>query len=167
MVILGLDPGSQVAGYGILEYKDHKTIHIDHGVIRLSSGLSLPKKLSILAQDLKQLINTYQVDQMMLEKAFMGKNVQSAFQLGHVRGVCFLVAEENHVQVREIAPRAAKKQVAGNGGASKEVLRAHVLGQLGINTDAPLDATDALALALCLVTQWQQEELLIKNGVNL
>ncbi|MCB0415179.1 MAG: crossover junction endodeoxyribonuclease RuvC [Bdellovibrionales bacterium] len=148
--ILGIDPGSQVAGYGIIQvHSNNIPVHKTHGCIRLAKSMTFSEKLAQIYKELSHLIRDYQVNEIVIEKAFLGKNVDSALKLGQVRGVCLLVAGQNNLPVYEYAPASIKKKVTGAGNADKEHVRLVVLRQLGIQSEAALDATDALAMALC------------------
>lgn len=150
--ILGIDPGTRVTGYGVIELDDlqsSKVRHIEHGVIRVPEKLSLAHRLSQLFLELTQIYERFRPDETAIEKVFLGKSADSAFKLGHARGVCLSVAAQFKSEIFEYAARSVKKVVTGQGGAEKEHVRLIVLAELGISSEAALDATDALALAIC------------------
>jgi crossover junction endodeoxyribonuclease RuvC len=148
-VIMGIDPGSRALGFGVISVNDDQYIqHIDHGIIRPKQELSFAQKLNSIAQHLHELIQQYQPKELAVENIFLGKNPQSAFKLGHVRGICLQKGAEFNCSVFEYAPRKIKKIVTGNGAATKEHVKLITLSHLGIETHLDLDATDALSMAL-------------------
>ncbi|MEZ4871746.1 MAG: crossover junction endodeoxyribonuclease RuvC [Bdellovibrionales bacterium] len=147
-VILGIDPGSRIAGYGVILSDGFEISHIDHGVIRFSEKKSLPERLFDMRRALDQLIKQYQPTEIVVEGMFLGKNPQSAFVLGHVRGVCLERGVAHGLGIFEYAARTIKKSLTGNGNAAKDQVRSMVLHYLNVSTELPLDATDALAVAL-------------------
>lgn len=158
-VILGLDPGTQYTGYGAVEVDGERIRHLGHGVIRLTSACGLAGRLQVMAKELQVVFEHFLPTDTVVERIFLGKNADSAFKLGHARGVCLLMAAQSGSQVSEYAARFVKKTVAGHGGASKEHVRMVVLSLLQINSTVRIDATDALSLALC---HQQQLEYLTK-----
>lgn len=150
-VIIGIDPGTQKTGFGILRLEvdgGAPTItHVNHGTIVLSDGSDLPARLLGIGDSLAQLFGTYEPTVAVVEKIFLGKNVDSAFKLGHARGVVFCEAARRGIQIEEYATREVKKGVTGNGGADKEQVQTALLQQLHIQKIVNYDASDALALA--------------------
>lgn len=149
MVILGLDPGSQYTGYGIVVQEGDLVRHITHGVIKMSPQLSFAQKLQQLEQQFQQILTSYHPNHCAIEKIFLGKNADSAFKLGHARGVCLSQAAKLGCEVHEYAARSVKKIVTGSGAASKEQVKILVERILNIRSAAMIDATDALSLAIC------------------
>ena len=149
MLILGLDPGSRFTGFGLIEVREDQFRFFDYGVLAIPIQLDFPAKLSFLDQKLKELLQDHRPQATVVEKIFLGKNPRSAFQLGHVRGVCLMRAHLEGSQVFEYEARKVKKVVTGDGAASKDHVRMVVCNTLGIQSNARLDATDALSLALC------------------
>ena len=148
-VILGVDPGTRNTGFGLIRIEGDRMIHLDHGVIRLKESWSLPQRLEVLNIELENLYKQFPVHTTVVEKIFFGKNADSAFKLGHARGVCLLVAARNKTQVEEYAARYVKKCVTGSGAASKDQVQLLVFNLLGIKTrELSLDASDALSLAI-------------------
>ncbi|MCB0368217.1 MAG: crossover junction endodeoxyribonuclease RuvC [Bdellovibrionales bacterium] len=146
--ILGIDPGSQITGFGVIASEAGQTRVLTHGIIQLKKQTeSFNERLILLSENLQVLLGKYRPQIMAIEKVFLGKNPDSAFKLGHARGVCILKALEFNCQVFEYSTREVKKGITGSGGADKvqvnEVLK-HLLGLREINY---LDASDALALA--------------------
>ncbi|MDF9799818.1 crossover junction endodeoxyribonuclease RuvC [Catalinimonas alkaloidigena] len=158
-IILGIDPGTQVMGYGILsirvDHKKHKQIELlQYGVIRLTKYKQHELKLKKIFERVLGLINEYSPDEVALEAPFYGKNVQSMLKLGRAQGVAMAAALSCQIPIVEYAPKKVKQSVTGNGNASKEQV-AHMLQSLLKFPEQPsaeqqlLDATDALAVALC------------------
>lgn len=148
-LILGLDPGSRHTGFGVVRVQGDDVSHVDHGVIDLNERLSLPERLRVLQSELQNLYERHKIHTTVVEKIFFGKNADSAFKLGHARGVCLLVAAQNGAGVAEYAARYVKKCVTGSGAASKDHVQMVVFNLLRVRaTGVKLDASDALALAL-------------------
>jgi crossover junction endodeoxyribonuclease RuvC len=148
-ILMGIDPGSQFTGYGVLVFEGHKIQHIAHGVIRIPKTLSFPEKLLQIALDLRQLLKAHQPSAVVVEKIFLGKNVDSAFKLGQVRGVCLLEAAALSMPCVEYATRQVKQCITGSGGADKDQVSWMLRRLLSIEGELPHDASDALALAFC------------------
>lgn len=148
-LILGLDPGSRRTGFGVVSVEDGKWSHVDHGVIHLKEGLSLSERLVVLQDRLREIYAVYSFSTTVVEKIFFGKNADSAFKLGHARGVCLLVSGQHGVPVEEYAARYVKKSVTGSGAASKDHVQMVVFNLLRLPAQKLVhDASDALALAL-------------------
>ncbi len=148
--ILGVDPGTNILGFGILEIKD-KTLQLkDLGVLHLKSEEEQAIKLQRIFEHLQEIIAQYQPREMAIETPFYGKNVQSMFKLGRAQGVAIAAAITKGVTVTEYAARKIKQAVTGNGNASKEQVAAMLEKILQTNLNEKyFDATDALATALC------------------
>ncbi|MGE0525964.1 MAG: crossover junction endodeoxyribonuclease RuvC [Bdellovibrionales bacterium] len=147
--IIGVDPGTRCAGFGVIAINGEATEHVQHGVIRMKEGWSLPERLQYLQTELQTVFTRFPVTTAAVEKVFFGKNADSAFKLGHARGVCLLVAAQNGVAVEEYAARYVKKCMTGSGSASKDHVQMVIFNLLGIRPrEIALDASDALSLAL-------------------
>ena len=150
IVVIGVDPGSLVTGYSIIERTGGTSRLLDCGTIRLTPGLPLTARLHQIYTGLRTLIETHRPDEMAIESAFYGKNAQSALKLGHARGVSLLAAVECGVPTAEYSPREVKKAVAGRGAATKEQVRFMVRSLLNLGERRmALDTSDAVAIALC------------------
>ena len=150
MIILGIDPGSQVTGFGLIRMDQavHTIAHVSHGLISPPSALAFHDRLAIIAREIETLIERSQPDIVVVERIFLGKNADSAFKLGHVRGVAIASALRAGCEFVEYAPRAVKKGVTGSGAASKEQVQLILFAALGLRgTKVKFDASDALALA--------------------
>lgn len=150
-VILGIDPGTNLLGFGIVRVDAHgKPHYVDMGVLDLRRLDSPYEKLKIIYQKVDALCELYKPDDLAIESPFYGKNAQVIFKLGRAQGAAMTASMNHGVRVYEYAPRKAKLAICGNGAASKEQVSLIVQRTLGINIDAErLDATDALALAMC------------------
>lgn len=147
-VILGVDPGSRVTGYGIIEQQAGRCIYRTSGCIRLKDA-PLAERLRTIHDCLNALIQEHRPTCMAVEQVFVGKNASSALKLGHARGATILVAALQQLPVSEYAPRAIKQAVAGTGAANKEQVQQMVVRLLGLSSAPAADAADALAAALC------------------
>lgn len=151
-MILGLDPGTRLAGFGVLT-EDLRVV--DHGVITLNEAWPLARRLHALEGGLAAIYERHKIQHTVVEKIFFGRNADSAFKLGHARGVCLLQAERFGSQVHEYAARFVKKCVTGSGAASKDHVQLVIRAVLRLRGDEPMafDASDALALAICHVRE--------------
>lgn len=149
-IILGVDPGTQLMGYGVLMVRNRELILLQCGVINLSKYTNHEIKLKRIFERITALIDEFLPDEMALEAPFYGKNVQSMLKLGRAQGVAMAAALMRDIPIVEYAPRKVKQAVTGNGNASKEQVAA-MLKQLIKFDHEPefLDATDALGVALC------------------
>jgi crossover junction endodeoxyribonuclease RuvC len=153
-IILGLDPGTQVFGYGIVKQEGQKITAIQMGVVKLDKFKSHEIRLAKIFEKVIQLIDQYLPDEMAIESPFFGKNVQIALKLGRAQGVSMAAAISRQIPIVEYAPKKVKQSVTGNGNASKEQVAAMVARLLNINPENfLLDATDALAIAITHVNQ--------------
>ena len=148
-IILGIDPGSRITGFGVISVDGDHIEHLDHGLIRLKEEWSLPERLKCLNFELQHIYAQFKIHTTAVEKIFFGKNADSAFKLGHARGVCLMVASQNASIVAEYAARYVKKCVTGSGAASKDHVQMVVFSLLGLKLQKlAFDATDALSLAI-------------------
>jgi len=126
IIILGVDPGTLVTGYGVIEATGRGARVIEYDVIKNRSESSMPLRLKSIFAVLSDVIDRLHPDEFAIETAFYGKNAQSALKLGHARGVSILAAVSREIPTSEYSPREVKKAVVGNGGASKEQVQAMV-----------------------------------------
>ena len=145
--VLGIDPGSSCTGYGVLEEDQGEPRVVASGVIRAPKG-ALAMRLAKIYSGLDEVLGVHQPDAVAVEEVFHARNAKSALVLGHARGVALLVAGLAGIEVHEYPTRKVKQTVTGHGGADKEQVR-QVLGALLGEMPAQLDASDALAVALC------------------
>ena len=149
-IILGIDPGTTVMGYGIIHIKGKEIKMLNFGIIQLQKLPTHPDKLKRIFDRLDGLIKEYKPDEMAIEAPFFGKNVQSMLKLGRAQGVAIGASLLNNVPFEEYTPRRIKQAITGSGAASKEQV-AIMLQKLLKFKEMPkyLDATDGLAVALC------------------
>jgi crossover junction endodeoxyribonuclease RuvC len=149
-IILGLDPGTTVMGYGIVCIRGSAIELMQFGVIHLSKYEGHELKLKKIFERVTSLLMEYHPDEVALEAPFFGKNVQSMLKLGRAQGVAMAAALAREIPIVEYAPKKVKQSVTGNGNASKEQVAKMLMTLLKIK-ELPklLDATDALAVALC------------------
>ncbi|PIS02297.1 MAG: crossover junction endodeoxyribonuclease RuvC [Chlamydiae bacterium CG10_big_fil_rev_8_21_14_0_10_42_34] len=146
-VILGIDPGTRITGYGLIDSDSHP---VDFGCIRPPPKLILADRYKIIFESLEALIERYQPIAIAVESQFVLKNVQSAIKLGMAKGMVLLAAARKSIPVYEFAPKKAKLAVVGHGGASKFQVQKMIQALLRLpNPPEPEDAADALALAIC------------------
>ena len=149
-IILGIDPGTTIMGYGLLHVKENKMKLIQMGVLHLSKLKSHELKLKRIFERTLQLVDEYNPDELAVEAPFFGKNVQSMLKLGRAQGVAMSAALYRNVPIFEYAPKKIKMAITGKGTASKEQVAAMLKSLLNIK-EMPkhLDATDGLAAAVC------------------
>ena len=149
--ILGVDPGSQVTGLGIIEVIDNRDLRLCyHGCIRTDRKATLASRLKQIYIGLSELIEQYKPDHVALEDIFYSDNVKTAIVMGHARGVSLLAPINLGITPAEYSPREVKQSVVGRGNASKEQVHFMVKNMLKVTEDIrPDDASDALAVALC------------------
>ena len=149
-VILGIDPGTVVMGYGLLQIKGKELSVLSMGVIKLDKMKDHPTRLKKIFDRTVEIIREYHPDEMAIEAPFFGKNVQSMLKLGRAQGVAIAAALSQNIPIAEYSPRKIKQSVTGNGNASKEQVCGMLENLLSAKmTDIPLDATDGMAAAIC------------------
>ena len=148
MRILGIDPGSRMTGFGIIDIKGDRTIPVHFGVIKAGTG-EFTERLGIIFNELRDLIEEYRPDEAAVETVFVSHNASSAIKLGQARGaaVCAVIASK--VPVGEYSPRSVKQAIVGRGGADKVQVQHMIRVLLGLKEVPQEDAADALAVALC------------------
>lgn len=151
-IIIGIDPGTNVMGYGILRVVGKRPSMLAMGVIKLNKFETHYLRLRRIFDGVQSIINQYLPDEMAIEAPFFGKNVQSMLKLGRAQGVAMAAALTHDVPITEYEPRKIKMAITGNGAASKEQVQEMLRRILNIPREQllpELDATDALAAALC------------------
>jgi crossover junction endodeoxyribonuclease RuvC len=152
--ILGIDPGTAMLGYGVVERTGPRLRAIDYGVIKTSSTLSLPERLEAIYLAVTDLIELHAPVLVGVERLFFTTNAQTAFAVGQARGVVLLAAALHDLEIREATPNEVKVATAGHGSASKEQVGRMVQAILGLaEIPAPDDAADALAIAICVANR--------------
>lgn len=149
MLILGIDPGTAITGYGLVEQIDELRL-IDAGAILTPAGTPLEERLLTIHQQLSGLISVYQPDAVAVEELFFSKNVRTAMSVGHARGVVLLAAAQAGLPIFHYKPSEIKVAVTGYGAAAKPQVQEMVRLLLGLEeTPKPDDVADAIAIAIC------------------
>ncbi|MEM6261098.1 MAG: crossover junction endodeoxyribonuclease RuvC [Bacteroidota bacterium] len=150
-IILGIDPGTQISGYGLIQCEGKRMRLVHYGLIRLSKGNTPhPERLKKIFERINGLIQEFKPGEMALEAPFYGRNIQAMLKLGRAQGVAMAAGLVNDLPIYEYAPRKVKMAVTGNGNASKEQVAGMLEKLLNFeHDDKLLDATDALGVAVC------------------
>lgn len=162
-IILGIDPGTIVMGYGLITVKGGKATLLELGVLKPGKIKDSYKKLQLIFNTVSGLITKYQPTDFAIEAPFFGKNVQSMLKLGRAQGVAIAAAMRHGLEVTEYSPKKVKQSITGNGNADKEQVMKMLQSLLSFK-EAPkqYDATDALAVAMC--HHFQSNSVLTKAG---
>lgn len=147
-IILGIDPGSRITGYGLIKENNRAIQYLDSGCIRTSDG-ELSQRLLQIFNGICQLMENFSPDEVAIEQVFTHQNPSSALKLGHARGVAMVAAASHRVKVSEYSARQVKLAVVGYGAAQKEQVKHMVVSLLALNSPPQNDAADALAIAIC------------------
>lgn len=147
-IILGIDPGSRITGYGVIAQQGRKLQYIASGCIRMD-GDHLPDKLGQIYRGVSEVITQFQPDAFAIEQVFMSKNADSALKLGQARGSAIVAAVNAGISVSEYAARSVKQSVVGKGNAEKKQVQHMVVSMLALPAFPQADAADALAVAIC------------------
>lgn len=147
-IILGLDPGSRITGFGVVKVSSKSIEAVSYGVIKLDAEAAFPLRMRELSESIEQLLVKYRPQAVSIEKIFLGKNADSAFKLGHARGVLMCESAKSGASVFEYATRVVKKSITGKGSATKEDVQLMVERTLRLPVIQQIDASDALAMAL-------------------
>lgn len=150
MKVLGIDPGSETLGWGVVEGSGLKYALVDYGTVKSSPKEAFSKRLLKIHDGVQAVIEKFQPNVISVEEAFYATNVKVALKLGQVRGVVLLVGEKHNLEISEFSPRLIKQTVAGYGNAEKQQIQEMVRILLKLKeTPQPHDAADALAIAIC------------------
>lgn len=151
MIILGVDPGSRITGYGVIRSASNRIERLDSGVIRTTSK-EIPERLAQIYEELSQVVHTHAPDAIAIEKVFVSANAKSALLLGQARGAAVCACAKAGVRIFEYTPREVKKSIVGNGAAEKEQVQFMIRALLSLESALREDESDALA---CAVTHFQ------------
>ncbi|SHH14359.1 crossover junction endodeoxyribonuclease RuvC [Tepidibacter thalassicus] len=150
MIVLGIDPGIAILGYGIVEYKGNKFKVIDYGCVETSSKLTILQRLEKIYKGVDILIKKYKIDEVAIEELFFNKNVKTAITVAQARGVAMLACAHNNVATYEYTPLQVKQGVVGYGRAEKIQVQSMMKSLLNLKKiPKPDDVADALAIAIC------------------
>jgi len=148
--VIGVDPGSRVTGYGVIEFDGTQMVAVDYGCIKPRPTFPLSKRFAVIYDALEELISRFFPQQMAVETPFYCKSVSSAFKLSQVRGVILLAGSKANLDIYEYSPRKVKQAVVGRGSAAKRQIQRMVAEILSLDKPLPPeDASDALAVAIC------------------
>ena len=148
MRILGIDPGSRVTGFGIIDSDGSRSRHVASGCVR-TAGSDLPTRLGEIYRELHAMIAVHGPQQVAVEQVFMARNASAALKLGQARGATIVAAVDHQLPVYEYSARKVKQALVGKGSAEKEQVQYMVQLLLGLQGKMSLDESDALAIALC------------------
>jgi crossover junction endodeoxyribonuclease RuvC len=147
-LILGIDPGSRITGYGVVRDIGRGCEYVASGCIRTGSG-ELHARLQIVYRSVREVIQLHGPVTMGIEKVFMARNADSALKLGQARGAAIVAAAEEGLEIAEYSATQVKQAITGSGGANKEAVQLMVMHLLKLTQKPQIDASDALAIALC------------------
>ncbi len=160
MKILGIDPGLIQTGYGIISINNNNPQIVDYGVVKPNVNDGLSTRLLTIFEDISEIIKMYNPTIFSIEDVFYGKNAKSALRLGQARGAAMVAAASARLSIHEYSARKIKQAVTGNGNAHKEQVQFMVKASLKMDKlPEPIDASDALATALCHFQQFRLAEL--------
>jgi crossover junction endodeoxyribonuclease RuvC len=164
MIILGVDPGTITMGYGVIESRDDEVALIDYGALVSPERSPAGERLSFLYNGLSGIISRHKPDAVAVEQPFMAKNARSALAIGRAQAVALLAAANRNIPTHEYTPAQVKQRVANYGASSKEQIQEMVRLQLGLSeVPQPNDAADALAVALCHLSEIHLSNLLTRE----
>lgn len=150
MIILGIDPGLAIVGWGIIEYKASKTTVLGYGSIETPAHIPTEDRLLLIYKGLEQIIDTYHPEQMAVEELFFNTNITTGIRVAEARGVILMCAKAKGVKIFEYTPLQVKQSVVGYGRAEKKQVITMVTSLLGLaKPPKPDDTADALAIAVC------------------
>ncbi|HEY3308606.1 MAG TPA: crossover junction endodeoxyribonuclease RuvC [Desulfuromonadaceae bacterium] len=164
MRVLGIDPGSRITGYGIVEQAGTRLVHVDNGAIFTDSATDFPGRLKKIFDGISAVITKYQPDEVSVEDIFFSTNPQSALKLGQARGAAIVAAVHAGLPVAEYTALQVKLAVVGQGRAEKGQVQKMLKALLGLPEIAQADASDALAVAICHINSYG---LRLKSGIAL
>ncbi len=162
--ILGIDPGSRITGFGIVDYANSKASHVASGCIKVS-GEGFPERLTHIFEAVSALVKTHAPHQLAIEQVFMHRNANSALKLGQARGAALIACSTRGLSVHEYSPNAIKQSVTGRGHADKVQVQHMIKVLLNLGESPSSDQADALAVALCH-GHMQETEQRIANSTS-
>lgn len=162
-IILGIDPGSRVTGYGLIREETRQLYYLDSGCIR-TTGEHFSERLLQIYDGVCELMQRYTPTEVAIEQVFMHENAATALKLGQARGAALVAAASFRIEISEYSPRVVKQSVVGYGGAEKEQVKQMVMRLLKLNRPPQTDASDALAIAICHSHQQKIKDLIGSNA---
>lgn len=163
MIVLGIDPGSRITGYGLIRKEGNRLVHLDNGAIWTDTARDFPGRLGQIFHGITEIIDRHAPDAVAVENIFFANNVQSALKLGQARGAAVVACVTRGVSVSEYSALQVKQAVVGHGKAAKEQVQQMVKALLNLPETAQADASDALAVAICHANSLNLAKLL-KTG---
>jgi crossover junction endodeoxyribonuclease RuvC len=163
-LVLGIDPGTAITGYGLVSQEGDALTLVDYGTINTSQQMSLPQRLQTIYRELGEIISEHHPTAIAVEKLFFSKNVRTALSVGQARGVALLAAADAGVPLHEYTPLQVKQSVVGYGRATKEQIQQLVKMLCGLDfIPQPDDAADAIAVAICHIHSARLEAMLAEQ----
>jgi len=163
MIVLGIDPGTIAMGYGVIKSSRHEIALVACGALTAPRSATISERLHQLYSGLQKIIARYQPEVIAIEQPFVAKNAKSALAIGKAQAIAMLAAASQSIPVHEYSPTHIKRRVSNYGGSSKEQIQEMVKIQLGLpQVPQPSDAADALAVALCHLSEDHLNKLLTK-----
>lgn len=159
MRVLGIDPGSRITGYGIVEQEGNRLVHVDNGAIFTDSAADFSGRLKKIFDGLCSIIAEYRPEEVAVENIFFSTNVQSALKLGQARGAAIVAAVHAGLPVAEYTALQVKQAVVGQGRAEKGQVQKMLKALLGLPEIAQADASDALAVAVCHINSYALKQM--------
>ncbi len=164
MIILGIDPGSRITGYGLIRAEGNRLVHLDNGGIRTDTAVDFPGRLGLIFTEITRIVEKYAPDAVAVENIFYSNNAQSALKLGQARGAAVVACVVQGIPLYEYSALQVKQAVVGHGKAAKEQVQHMVKVLLNLAKPAQADASDALAVAICHANSISLAKKLKING---
>lgn len=164
MRILGIDPGTRITGYGIIDVEGNRLRHVDNGIVKTRSSDPLPLRLKAIYDGLTVVLKEFSPEAVAIEQVFMAKNPKAALTLGHARGTAVIASVNLDLDVHEYSALQVKSAVVGYGHAAKQQVQHMVKTLLNLPEVAQEDAADALAVAICHANSRTLRQLAINSG---
>ena len=165
MLVLGIDPGTAITGYGLVRDNEQELALLECGVITTPAGQPLPNRLQTIYQGLRDIILEHQPEEAAVEELFFSRNVKTALSVGHARGVTLLALADAGLPIFEYKPLEIKQTIAGYGGADKQQIQEMVRMLLTLDhVPQPDDAADAAAVAICHIHSAQMKALIARES---
>ncbi len=150
MIVIGIDPGLAIVGFGVIRADEKKNTPVSYGCIRTPEGLQVPARLAKIYDEVSLLLDKYSPEAVAVEKLFFAKNVTNAMSVSEARGVICLAAEQRKIPVFEYTPSQVKQSITGSGKADKKQMQQMIMRLLSLDEiPTPDDAADGLSIALC------------------
>jgi crossover junction endodeoxyribonuclease RuvC len=164
MRILGIDPGTRITGYGIIDVEGNRLRHVDNGIVKTRSSEPLPLRLKAIYDGLTMVLREFSPEAVAIEQVFLAKNPKAALTLGHARGTAVIASVNLNLEVHEYSALQVKSAVVGYGHAAKQQVQHMVKALLNLPEVAQEDAADALAVAICHANSRTLRQIAINSG---